>query len=34
VQKDFGDWDEVSTKFFDEESGLVTKAIEASGKAQ
>ena len=34
VEKDFGDWDEVSAKFFDEESGLVTKAIEASGKAQ
>jgi sulfate transport system substrate-binding protein len=34
VENDFGSWDEVSTKFFDEENGLVTKAIEASGKAQ
>ncbi|WP_181313044.1 sulfate ABC transporter substrate-binding protein [Nocardioides campestrisoli] len=32
VAEDFGDWDELSTKFFDEEDGLVTKAIAASGK--
>lgn len=34
VEKDFGSWSEVSDKFFDEENGLVTEAIEASGKAQ
>jgi len=33
VEKDFGDWATVSTKFFDEEDGLITKAIAASGKA-
>jgi sulfate/thiosulfate-binding protein len=31
VAEDFGDWDEVSTTFFDEESGLVTKAILEAG---
>lgn len=34
VDEDFGSWDEVSTKFFDEEEGLVTKAIAASGKGE
>jgi sulfate transport system substrate-binding protein len=34
VEKDFGSWDELSDTFFDEESGIVTKAIAASGKAQ
>ncbi len=34
VDTDFGSWDELSTKYFDEENGIVTKAIEASGKAQ
>ena len=33
VDKDFGGWSEVSTKFFDEEDGIITKAIAASGKA-
>ncbi|WP_104105624.1 sulfate ABC transporter substrate-binding protein [Nocardioides sp. 616] len=33
VEKDFGSWSEVSDKFFDEETGLVTLAIAASGKA-
>ena len=31
VDADFGGWDEVSTKFFDEEDGLVTKAILGAG---
>ncbi len=31
VDGDFGGWAEVSTKFFDEENGLVTKAILAAG---
>ena len=31
VDEDFGGWDEVSTKFFDEEDGLVTEAILAAG---
>ncbi|MCW2814701.1 MAG: sulfate transporter, periplasmic sulfate-binding protein [Nocardioides sp.] len=34
VDGDFGGWDEVTPKFFDEESGLITLAIEASGKAE
>lgn len=34
VDKDFGSWDELSTKFFDETDGIVSKAIAASGKAQ
>lgn len=33
VEKDFGSWSELSTKFFDENNGIVTKAIAASGKA-
>ena len=31
VAEDFGSWDEVSTTFFDEENGLVTKAILEAG---
>jgi len=31
VEGDFGSWADVSTKFFDEEDGIVTKAILASG---
>lgn len=34
VENDFGTWEEVTTKFFDEEDGLVTLSIAASGKAQ
>jgi sulfate transport system substrate-binding protein len=33
VEDDFGNWDELSTKFFDEENGLVTQIIAESGKA-
>ncbi len=33
VAEDFGSWSELSTKFFDENDGLVTRAIAASGKA-
>jgi sulfate/thiosulfate transport system substrate-binding protein len=33
VDEDFESWDALSTKFFDEEDGLVTKAIADSGKA-
>lgn len=32
VAEDFGSWEELSAKFFDEEDGLVTKSIAASGK--
>ncbi|QCX28655.1 sulfate ABC transporter substrate-binding protein [Nocardioides jishulii] len=31
VDNDFGSWDEVSTKFFDVENGLVTKSIAKAG---
>jgi sulfate/thiosulfate transport system substrate-binding protein len=31
VEEDFGTWDEVSTKFFDEENGLVTESILEAG---
>ena len=34
VDADFGSWSELSDKFFDEETGLVTKAIAASGKGE
>lgn len=34
VAEDFGSWSELSTKFFDEESGLVTQAIAKSGKGE
>ena len=33
VSEDFESWDALSTKFFDEEDGIVTKAIAASGQA-
>lgn len=33
VEGDFGSWSELSTKFFDEANGIVTKAIADSGKA-
>lgn len=33
VEKDFGSWSELSAKFFDEEDGIITKVIAASGKA-
>lgn len=33
VAEDFESWDALSTKFFDEVEGIVTKAIAASGKA-
>lgn len=34
VAEDFGDWDTLSDKFFDEEDGLVTKAIAKTGKGE
>lgn len=34
VDEDFGSWDDLSAKFFDEESGLVTQIIVASGRAE
>ena len=34
VENDFGSWAELSTKFFDEENGIVTKSIAASGKGE
>jgi sulfate/thiosulfate-binding protein len=33
IDKDFGGWAEANTKYFDEENGIVTKAIAASGKS-
>lgn len=33
VDDDFGGWDALTSKFFDEESGIVTEAIATSGKA-
>lgn len=33
VEDDFESWDALSTKFFDEENGIVTQAITASGQA-
>jgi sulfate transport system substrate-binding protein len=33
VDEDFGSWSELSKTFFDETTGIVTKAIEKSGKA-
>lgn len=33
VADDFGSWSELSDKFFDEETGLITEAIARSGKA-
>lgn len=34
VENDFESWDALSTTFFDEEDGIVTQAITASGKAE
>jgi sulfate/thiosulfate transport system substrate-binding protein len=34
VTDDFGSWSELSKKFFDEDDGIVTKIIVASGKAE
>jgi sulfate transport system substrate-binding protein len=34
VETDFGTWDELSDKFFDEETGIVTQIIAASGKGE
>jgi sulfate transport system substrate-binding protein len=34
VEEDFGSWGELSDTFFDEESGLVTQIIAASGKGE
>lgn len=34
VAEDFGSWDELSTKFFDETDGLVTRSIATSGKGE
>lgn len=34
VADDFGSWDELSDRFFDEETGSITKVIADSGKAQ
>jgi len=34
VDEDFGSWDDLSTKFFDEENGIITKLIAASGKGE
>jgi len=34
VADDFGSWSDLSTKFFDEESGTITEIILASGKAE
>ena len=31
VDEDFGGWDEVSTKFFDEDDGLIFEAILGAG---
>jgi sulfate/thiosulfate-binding protein len=33
IDKTFGGWDAVNTKFFDEKSGIITKIIANSGKA-
>jgi sulfate/thiosulfate-binding protein len=34
VEDDFGSWSELSDKFFDEEAGIVTQIIAASGKGE
>jgi sulfate transport system substrate-binding protein len=34
VDEDFGSWSELSDKFFDEETGIVTQIIVASGKGE
>lgn len=33
VEDSFGSWSELSSKFFDEENGIITKVIAESGKA-
>jgi sulfate/thiosulfate-binding protein len=33
IDKDFGGWSEANTKYFDEKTGIVTKALAASGKS-
>jgi len=33
VDKNFGGWDSADTKFFDENNGLVTKIMAATGKS-
>ncbi|RLV50550.1 sulfate ABC transporter substrate-binding protein [Nocardioides mangrovicus] len=33
IDKDFGGWTSANTKYFDETDGIVTKALEASGKS-
>jgi sulfate transport system substrate-binding protein len=34
VEEDFGSWSELSDKYFDEEEGIVTQIIAASGQAE
>ena len=34
VDEDFGSWSELSDKYFDEETGIITQIIAASGKAE
>ena len=34
VEEDFGSWDELSDKFFDEEEGIITQIIAASGQGE
>ena len=34
VEESFGSWSDLSSKYFDEENGIITKIIAASGKAQ
>jgi len=34
IDKDFGGWDDANTKFFDEESGIITKLQTETGKTQ
>ena len=34
VEDSFGSWSELSSKYFDEENGIISKIIAASGKAQ
>ena len=33
IDKTFGGWDAVNTKFFDEKNGIITKIIAESGKS-
>jgi sulfate/thiosulfate-binding protein len=34
IDKDFGGWDSANTKFFDEDSGIITKLQEETGKTE